>query len=384
VGRDLTALAVKALTKPGVYRVSRNLYLQVTDTGGRSWLFRYMLRGLPRYQGLGACDLVTLAEAREKVLAGRRLAAAGIDPLAERRAAKAKLVTFADCAERYIAAHQAGWKNDKHRAQWGSTLATYVNPVIGQLPVDAIDTGLVMKLLEPIWSTKPETASRVRGRIESILDWATARGYRQGDNPARWRGHLQRLLPARSKVAPVEHHAALPYAEMPAFMTTLRQQAGTGARALELTILTAARTGEAIGARWDEIDMKARTWTVPSGRMKSGKPHTVPLSEQAVALLAALPRGGALVFENSRAGQPISNMAMTMTLRRMGRDELTVHGFRSTFRDWAAEQTGHPNHVVEMALAHTIGNGVEAAYRRGDLLEKRRLLMRDWAAYCAG
>jgi integrase len=248
--------------------------------------------------------------------------------------------------------------------------------------VAAIDTALIMQILEPIWTAKPETASRVRGRVETILDWAAARGYRQGDNPARWRGHLQRLLPARAKVAPVNHHAALLYGSLPGFMAKLRQQAGTGARCLELTVLTAARTGEAIGARWDEIDMQARTWTVPASRMKSGRPHTVPLSDQATALLAALPRSGELVFEGARAGRPISNMAMMMTLRRMGRGNLTVHGFRSAFRDWAAEQTSHPNHVVEMALAHAIGDKVEAAYRRGDLLAKRRSLMQDWAKYC--
>ena len=395
--RDLTVLEVKALVKPGVYRVSRNLYLQVAcrtgpttevgpgsqaSAGSRSWLFRYMLRGQARYQGLGSCELVTLAEARQKALGGRRLIAGGIDPLAERRSAKAKPVTFADCAERYIAAHAPGWRNPKHRAQWTATLATYANPVIGQLPVGAIDTAAVMQVLEPIWATKPETASRVRGRIEAILDWATSCGHRQGDNPARWRGHLQRLLPARSKVAPVEHHAAMAYTDMPVFMAQLHDQAGTGARCLELVILTAARTGEAIGARWEEIDLKARTWTVPASRMKGGKQHVVPLSEPAIALLTALPRSGDLVFEGARTGKPISNMAMMMLLRRMGHGNLTVHGFRSGFRDWAAETTAHANHVVEMALAHTVGNGVEAAYRRGDLLEKRRQLMADWAAFC--
>jgi integrase len=241
----------------------------------------------------------------------------------------------------------------------------------------------VLRILEPIWTTKTETASRLRGRIESILDWATARRYRQGENPARWRGHLDQLLPSRAKVAPVQHHEALLYAELPAFMARLREQAGAAARCLELTILTATRTGEAIAARWSEIDLAARTWTVPSERMKASKEHVVPLSGRVVEILKALPRSGSdYVFEKGHAGRPISNMAMTMTLRRMGRGDITVHGFRSTFRDWAAEQTGYPNHVVEMALAHTIGDKVEAAYRRGDLLEKRRALMRDWAAYC--
>ena len=240
-----------------------------------------------------------------------------------------------------------------------------------------------MQIIEPLWTTKTETASRLRGRLESILDWATARNYRTGENPARWRGHLDKLLPKRSKVAPVNHHDALPYAELPAFMQQLRGQAGVAAQCLEFTILTAARTGEAIGAQWSEIDLEARTWRVPAERMKGGKEHTVPLSDRAIEILAALPRsGGDVVFENGRAGHPISNMAMIMTLRRMGRGDLTVHGFRSTFRDWAAEQTHHQNHVVEMALAHTIGDKVEAAYRRGELLAKRRELMDDWASYC--
>jgi integrase len=387
--RDLTTRELAALSRRGQHRVSRSLYLQITPTGTRSWLFRYRRHGRPYWVGLGPIDLVTLVEARAKVIALRKLLLDGQDPAEHRRAARqqaalaaARSVTFENCAERYIKAHSAGWKNGKHRAQWQSTLSTYAYPVIGPLPVAAIDTGLIMQVLEPIWATKPETASRVRGRIESILDWAAARGYRQGDNPARWRGHLQRLLPARAKVAPVEHHAALPYPDMPAFMTALRQQAGTGAAALRFTILTATRTGEALGTCWDEIDLKARTWTVPSSRMKAGRPHVVPLSDQAIALLQAAPRSSGLVFEGARAGRPLSNTAMIMTLRRMGRGELTTHGFRSSFRDWAAEQTRYPNHVVEMALAHTIGDKVEAAYRRGDLLAKRRSLMKDWAAYC--
>ena len=376
--RDLTVREVAGLFRVGQHRVSRNLYVQVTPTGTKSWLFRYMWQGAPRWIGLGPIDLVNLAQARVKALAYRRCLHEGTDP----RATRTKAIVFADCAGRYIAAHAAGWRNGKHRAQWTATIETYANPVIGHIPVAAIDTALIMQILEPIWTTKPETASRVRGRIESILDWAAARGYRQGDNPARWRGHLQRLLPARAKIAPVNHHAALAYGEVPGFMAALRQQAGISARCLELTILTAARTGEALGARWDEIDMTARTWTIPGSRMKSGRPHTVPLSDQAVALLAAMPRSGELVFEGARRGRPISNMAMMMLLRRMGRGDLTVHGFRSAFRDWAAEQTSHPNHVVEMALAHTIGDKVEAAYRRGDLLAKRRALMQDWAGYC--
>jgi integrase len=291
--------------------------------------------------------------------------------------------------------HCKGWRNGKHRQQWANTLETYAYPVIGDLPVAAVDTGLIMRIIEPLWvgttdaqgnavPPKTETASRLRGRLESILDWATARNDRTGENPARWRGHLDKLLPRRSKVAPVNHHDALPYADMPAFMAELRKRSGASARCLKFTILTAGRTGEAIGAKWSEIDLKARTWTVPAERMKSGKEHVVPLSDRVLELLEALPRSSTYLFENGRAHKPISNMAMSMLLRDMGHGGITVHGFRSTFRDWAAEQTNYQNHVVEMALAHVIGDKVEAAYRRGDLLKKRRNLMRDWARYCVG
>jgi integrase len=388
--RPLTVKQVAAITEPGTYWVSRNLYVQVSPTGTKSWLLRYMRNGTAHGMGLGSLELVTLAEARDKALLCRKMLLDGKDPLEERRSKRiqafltAAAITFRDCAERYITAHAVGWKNGKHRQQWRNTLETYAYPVIGDLPVAVIDTGLVLQIIEPLWTTKTETASRLRGRLESILDWATARNYRTGENPARWRGHLQKLLPARAAVAPVQHHKALPYAELPAFMEQLRSQDGVAARCLELTILTATRTGEAIGARWSEVDLKARTWTVPAERMKSGKLHVIPLSDRALELLETLTRSGVHLFENGRAGRPISNMAMDMTLRRMGQGAVTVHGFRSTFRDWAAEQTSYPNHVVEMALAHAIGDKVEAAYRRGDLLEKRRELMGDWAGYCAG
>jgi integrase len=281
--------------------------------------------------------------------------------------------------------HQAGWKNPKHRAQWPSTLSTYVYPHFGKLPVQDVDVALVMKAVEPIWTTKPETASRVRGRIESILDWATARGYRHGENPARWRGHLDALLPTKTKVRRVQHHAALPYAQLPAFLAELRQQDGIGAKALEFAILTAARTGEVMGAKWSEIDFEARLWTVPAERMKAGREHRVPLSEPALAILKAMRevREGDFVFPGGRAGRGISNMAMIMTLRRMGRGDLTAHGFRSTFSDWCAEQTDFPAEAREMALAHTVSDKVEAAYRRGDLFQKRRDLMDAWANYAA-
>jgi integrase len=259
---------------------------------------------------------------------------------------------------------------------------TYAYPVLSDLPVADVDTPLVLRVLEPMWETKTVTAYRLCGRIEAILDWATACGYRTGENPARWRGHLDKLLPARSKVAPVNHLDALPYAEMPGFMAALRMQTGVAARCLEFTTLTAARSGEAIGAKWSEIDLAARTWTVPAERMKSGKAHVVPLSEQVLTLLAAIPRGSTHVFEYGRASHPLSKGAMTALLGRMGRSDITVHGFRSTFKDWASERTSHADIVSEMALAHAIGDKVEAAYRRGDLLQKRRELMQDWARYC--
>jgi integrase len=370
------------------------LYLQVTKAGVPSWIFRWRPAGAARerYHGLGPLHTISLAEARAKALECRKIKLEGRDPIEERRArqqvsklAVAKSLTFKECAERYISAHAAGWRNQKHAAQWPATLDAYAYPHFGSLPVQAVDVGLVLKAVEPIWQAKTETASRVRGRIESVLDWATARGYRQGENPARWRGHLENLLPSRSKVARVEHHAALPYAEIAAFVAELRQQEGVSARALEFAILTAARTGEAIGSRWSEIDLTARLWTIPGARMKAGREHRVPLSDAAAAVLADLAaiRSGEYVFPGARTGRPLSNMALAMLLRRIGRGDLTVHGFRSTFSDWCAEQTNTPSEVREMALAHVVGDKVEAAYRRGDLFEKRRQLAEAWSRYCA-
>jgi integrase len=366
------------------------LYLRIGPTGSKSWLLRYMAGRKSHDMGLGSLALVGLREAREHALQQRRLLRLeGIDPIAKRRAARqaaiieaASAMTFKSCAEAYIAAHKAGWKNPKHAAQWPSTLQTYVYPIFGDLPVQAVDVGLVTKAIEPIWSTKPETASRVRGRIESVLDWATVRGYREGENPARWRGHLEKLLPARRKVAAVEHHAALPYPELPTFMGDLRLREGLAARALEFAILTAARTGEVLGARWSEVDLDGRLWTVPANRMKAGREHRVPLSDAALAILSGLDRTGDLVFPGQRRDRSLSNMALLMLLRRVGRDDLTAHGFRSTFSDWCAEQTNFPSEVREMALAHTVGDKVEAAYRRGDLFEKRRQLAEAWGRYC--
>ncbi|MGJ4952463.1 tyrosine-type recombinase/integrase [Bradyrhizobium sp. HKCCYLS20291] len=393
VGR-LTALSVAKVRKPGMYADGAGLYLQVTGDGentpAKSWIFRFTLRGRSREMGLGSFLIFGLGEARAKAAECRRQVYEGIDPIEARRAQRAQValevaaaLTFKECTKQYLAAHSAGWRNAKHAAQWSSTLKTYADPVIGSLSVHGIDTALVMKIIEPLWSKKPETASRLRGRIEAVLDWATVRGFRQGENPARWRGHLDKLLPARAKVRRVKHHAALPYDELPAFMAALRAQDGVAARALQFLILTAARTGEVIGARPEEI--RDAIWTVPAGRMKSSKEHRVPLSAAALAIIDTLRKeqSGAHLFPGGKRDKPLSNMAMLALLDRMERSDLTAHGFRSTFRDWAAERTNYPNEVVEMALAHTIGSKVEAAYRRGDLFEKRKSLMADWATFCA-
>jgi integrase len=394
IGR-LTALKVEKAKEPGMYPDGGGLYVRVTAEGTKQWVLRYMLNRRPRWMGLGPAALFSLQEAREKARDARRLRHEGIDPIDARRAERArqrleeaKAVTFKQCAEAYINAHRAGWRNDKHAAQWSATLSTYAYPKIGALPVQAIDTGLVLKVVEPIWTTKPETAGRLRGRLENILDFAKARGYRGGENPARWRGHLDKLLPALSKVRQVEHHAALPYAELPPFLSDVREQEGTSARALEFAILTAARTGEVLGARWSEIDLLEKTWTIPAERMKARREHRVPLSPRALVILAEMQpaRDGdtanAFVFPGGKPDQPLSNMAFLMLLRRMGRADLTAHGFRSSFRDWAAERTSFPSEVAEMALAHVVSSKVEAAYRRGDLVEKRRRLMDAWANFC--
>jgi integrase len=394
----LTALKVDRLkSKVGMHHDGGGLYLQVT-AGGASWVLRYMLGGKAREMGLGPLALFSLADARAKALDARRLRHDGIDPIAHRRAEKAarvlqdaKGITFKECAESYIKAHRAGWRNAKHAGQWEATLKTYAEDAIGSLPVQAIDTALVLKVLEPIWTTKPETASRLRGRLENILDWAKVRGYRDGENPARWRGHLDKLLPARGKVRRVEHHAALAYAELPAFMAELRTREATAARALEFAILTGARTGEVIGARLDEISEREKVWTVPAERMKAGKEHRVALSARALVIVNGIDRQSegpqtetdTFVFPGGKPTKPLSNMALLMLLRRMGRDDLTAHGFRSTFRTWAAERTTFPREVIEAALAHTIGNKVEAAYQRSDLFKKRSLLMDAWARFCS-
>ena len=375
--------------KPGRYADGHGLYLIVHNANNKSFAYRWERDGRERWMGLGPTHTVDLKLARQKAREARLLRLEGVDPLEQRKAAKAahalavaKTKTFKECAQDYIAANQDGWKNAIHGKQWLTTLATYVYPVIGNLPVAAIDTGLVLKCIEPIWKEKTETASRVRGRIESILDWATVRKYRAGDNPARWRGHLQHVLPDRNKIAKPVNYPALPHAQLPAFMAELRQREGTAARALEFLILCASRTGEVLGAQWGEIDLANKVWTVPPGRMKAGAQHRVTLSHRAVALLRSLPResGNDFVFIGSRSGG-LSAVAMMRLLHAMGHGSISVHGFRSCFRVWCAEQTNFPREVAEMALAHKISDKVEAAYQRGELLRKRYLLAEAWSKF---
>jgi integrase len=350
-----------------------------------------MLRGRAREMGLGPVHAVPLADARRKAAQCRALRLQGADPIEQRNARKrvaelnaARSMTFDQCAKAYIDAHEAGWRHPKHHEQWRNSLARYVSPVFGFLPVGAVDVALVMKVLEPIWTKTPETAVRVRGRIEAVLDWAKTRGFRDGDNPARWRGHLSNLLPRRSKLRAVRHYAAVPYAEIGAFMSNLRSREGVAVAALEFLILTAARTNEVLGARWGEIDWGARMWTIPAARMKGAREHRVPLSTAAIAALDRMKAlHGQFIFPGSGPGRGLWQTALLRQLDRMGRDDVTAHGFRSTFRDWAAERTNFPREVVETALAHSVGNAVEAAYRRGDLFEKRRRLMDAWAEFLA-
>jgi integrase len=387
----LTALFVAKTTKPGRYADGGNLYLQIAQGGTKSWLFRYMVDGKARTMGLGSVDIVSLSDAREKAHGQRRLLLDRIDPLKSRQDEKhrqrlemANSKTFKQCAEEFLDANEANWKNAKHSAQWRSTLARYVYPIFGDVAVASVDTGMILKVLDGIWNEKPETASRLRGRIERILSWATPRGYRSGENPARWQGHLKEALGGRVKRV-VRNFPALAFNEIPTFMPLLRSRDGIGARALEFLILTGLRTSEVIGAKWDEIDFDKRVWTAPGWRMKNGRTHRVPLSEGAVRVLQSIPKlsdENSFVFFGVKKGRSISTGTMDSVLSKMKRNDITVHGFRSTFRDWAAETTNHQNHVVEMALSHVQLNKVEAAYRRGDLLEMRRPLMNDWNSYC--
>jgi integrase len=390
--RALTSTQVAALSDHTVHWVAPSLYLQIRPQGTRSWLFRYFRDGENQWMGLGALADKPLTEARDEAAMLRVLVKRGGDPMADRRggeaAAKpkseAKAPTFADCADKYIEAHRAGWKNDKHIAQWESTLKTYCGPIIGKKPVEAITIEDVLKVLQPIWTEKPETASRLRGRIEKVLGWATAMKFRTGDNPADWNGALGHLLPAISKVQTIEHHKAVPYEEVPALMAELCKNDSVSAKALMFTILNAARTGETTGARWDEIDLGLKIWTIPGERMKSGREHRVPLSDGVMLLLKSISHEGRYVFESPAHRRPLSNMAMLQLLRGIRGDGSTVHGFRSSFRDWAADKTDVPREVVEACLAHAIGDGAELAYKRTDFLEKRRLLMERWANFLLG
>jgi integrase len=393
----LTALKVERAKKPGMYGDGGGLYLQVTTAGARSWIFRYRLNGylskagkpLSREMGLGSLSVMGLADARARAAEYRRLLLDGIDPLDAKRATRAqqafnaaKALTFAEVAEKYITAHRAGWRNRKHAAQWPTSIATYVNPICGSVMVQAIDTAIVLRVLEPIWSSKSVTAGRVRGRIECILDFAKVRGLRAGENPARWRGHLDKLLPPISRVRKVEHHAALAYSEVGEFMAELRDRDEAAGRALEFLILEAARTNEVLGAKWSEIDIKGRLWVVPADRMKAGREHRVPLSAGVVAVLERIgKRSTDYVF--SDRGSKLPYWALDQILGRMGRDGITVHGFRATFRTWAAERTSFPREIIEACLAHRVGDAVEQAYQRSDQVEKRRQLMNAWSEFCS-
>lgn len=401
IAKELGPLAVSRLTAPGLHAVGgvSGLYLQVLPPrrdngkevpGGRSWVLRATVGGKRRDMGLGGFPSVTLAGARERARLARDLIDQGKDPIEVRRLAKlalradgAKAVTFEEAAKAYMAAHESSWRNAKHREQWRNTLKGLAYPHVGKLAVRDIEVAHVLTVLEPVWKTRTETASRLRGRIELVLDWATARGYREGLNPARWKGHLDKMLPNPTKLKPGGHMAALAVGDLGDFMTRLRKVGGQGAKALEFLILTAARSGEVRGATWAEIDLKEKTWTIPGARMKMGREHRVPLPPAAVAVLEGLPRmaGTDLVFPSSRGGV-LSDRTLLAALRRMG-TSVTAHGFRSTFRDWCGEHTNFPREVAEAALAHAVGDATEQAYRRGDALLKRRKLMEAWAGFCA-
>jgi integrase len=383
----LTAREVAIATQPGMYPDGAGLYLRVAR-GGKSWVLRYMLDGNAREMGLGGLAKVGLADARKKAAEQRLLLADKIDPIelrkvkrGEKKVEAACAMTFDHCAAAYIKAYEGSWRHPKHRQQWTNSLARYVSPAFGGVPVGSIDVGMVMNVLEPLWAKTPETAGRVRGRIEAVLDWAKARGFRDGENPARWRGHLSNLLPRPSKVRAAKHYAALPYAEIGAFMSDLRSRTEVAAAPLEFLILTAGRTSEVAGARWDEID-RAATWIVPAARMKGGREHRVPLSGAAMAVLERMKgTGGEFIF-STEPGRGLSKNALLKQLNRMGYSGLTVHGFRSTFRDWAAERTNFPAEVAEMALAHSVSDKTVAAYNRSDLFDRRRRLMAAWATFC--
>lgn len=392
--KEPTWKEVAAMRDAGRHRVGQNLYLQITARGARSYLFRYKLTGgRQREMGLGSFRDTSLAEAREQAGTLRRLVREGIDPIEHRqrereaaRRAKEGAVSFQQAAEQYLADNEDAWKNPKHRQQWRNTLATYVFPLIGDICIRDIETVHVLQVLRPIWREKTETASRVRGRIETVLDWAKAHDMREGENPARWRGHLANVLPSRASLQTVEHHPALAYDKLPAFMADLRERKAMAAIALEFLILTAARSGEVRGATWDEFDLEAGVWTIPADRMKAKREHRVPLSSRALDIVSRLSDNctGAFVFPSASTEGQLSETAFSNLLKRMKREGITVHGFRSTFRQWCAERTNYPREVAEAALAHVNADKVEAAYQRSDLFEKRRQLMDRWSEWIIG
>jgi integrase len=384
----LTARKAETIAKPGRHSDGGGLYLFISPDGRRRWTFMYTRRGKQREAGLGSAakGAVSLKAARDKAAEGRKMLADGLDPIAEwNRPQETEIPTFEAMANEYLAAHSSGWRNEKHRAQWAMTLTTYCEP-IRKMAVDEIDTEAVLSVLKLLWTRAPETASRLRGRIEKVLDAAKARGFigRDAPNPARWRGHLDKLLPKRAKLTR-GHHAAMPYVELPAFLAELRQRPTTAARALEFGILTATRSGETLAARWDEMDLEAHVWTLPAERTKAAREHRVPLSNRALAILDELKaaRIGDYVFPGLKPKRPLSNMAFEMLLRR-AKSDYTAHGFRSSFRDWAGNETHFPRELAEAALAHVVGDETERAYRRSDALARRRELMDAWARHCEG
>ena len=381
----LSARTVETVTEPGRYSDGNGLYLVVREGGSRQWFLFYRYGGKRRELGLGRAGKggASLADARKLADEQRALVRQGKNPKDERKAESVLVApTFGAFADEYVASHAPKFRNAKHLAQWRMTLGDTYCKAIRSKHIDKIETPDILAVLQPIWNKVPETAARLRGRLENILDAAKARGFRTGENPAAWRGHLKTILPARQRLTR-GHHAALPYDQVPAFIAALRSRQSLAAVALQFCILTATRSGEVLGARWEEIDLDKKVWTIPAIRMKAGHAHRVPLSPQAVELLAALPRqqGNPHVFPGNASGKPLSGMAMTMQLRRMKREDITVHGFRSSFRDWASEQTSFPHETCEHALAHRISDKAEAAYRRGDQFEKRRLLMEAWSEY---
>lgn len=386
----LNSLSLSRAKKPGYFADGGGLYLQVTPAGARSWIYRFALAKRRREMGLGSFPDISLAAARQEAANSRALVKAGQDPIAVRdaerarqRLAEARGVTWDEAVDQFLGAHLGSFRNPKHRQQWRNTLDTYAKPVLGGLTVATILTPEVTKVLDPIWHKKPETASRVRGRIERILDWCKVRGYRDGENPARWRGHLDKVFPAGTKIRKVKHHAAIAIDDMPEVCAGLAAAKGMATRAVLFTILTAARAGETTGARWSEFDLQSGVWTVPADRMKMEREHRVPLSREALAIVQELFdwRTGDYVFPGGRKGCPLSIASLSKALKGVAGQAVTTHGCRSTFKDWASERTNFPRDVSEMALAHAIGDKVEEAYRRGELLEKRKALMQAWASY---